>query len=335
MTAPRAQVFGFATASPDEAQTILSAAYAPVRVVAPRAGLRLAVTGAECAGVGVFHTRCETGVVFESASSFDGYTLTSTIAGSQTLRSGHRDVAASSGASPGASSGSALVVDALDITQVRFGAGLDFQGLSIGSDALHAHLALRLDAPVGRRVQFASSLSADDPRLRVLHSLGQAMRDGLSGDAPLAQAPAALSSLREAILGMVVDTLAHSYTDRLNRRAPPMPSPRSVLRAIDFIHQHAEEPLTLADIAAAAGTSARSLQEAFRRFRECTPMEYLRRLRLQRAREDLLDPAKPGRVAPIAMRWGFAHLGLFSIRYRAAYGESPRDTLRRRPDVRE
>jgi AraC-like DNA-binding protein len=100
--------------------------------------------------------------------------------------------------------------------------------------------------------------------------------------------------------------------------------------AVEFIQAHAHEPLTVADIAAAAGLSIRGIQESFQRAFERSPMTYLREVRLGRVHEELriLDPHATS-VADVARRWGFAHMGRFASVYAARFGEYPRETLRR------
>jgi transcriptional regulator GlxA family with amidase domain len=103
-----------------------------------------------------------------------------------------------------------------------------------------------------------------------------------------------------------------------------------VRRAAAFIEEHAGEDIGLGDIARAARVGPRALQMAFRRYRDTTPLEHLRRVRLERAHRELLaaDPAAGDTVAIIADRWGFAHHGYFAASYRRAYGRSPHVTLR-------
>jgi transcriptional regulator GlxA family with amidase domain len=107
------------------------------------------------------------------------------------------------------------------------------------------------------------------------------------------------------------------------------------------MEEHTSEPLRLADIAAAADTPARTLLEAFKRFRNTSPMHYLRELRLERAHELLrktaLEPLTSqgtqvqaqgaASVATIAFDCGFTHLGRFAQAYRQRYGLSPSATL--------
>jgi AraC-like DNA-binding protein len=102
-----------------------------------------------------------------------------------------------------------------------------------------------------------------------------------------------------------------------------------VRAAVDFIHAHAHEPLTVTSIADASGLSIRGLQESFQRVLERTPMEYLREVRLDHAHAELtaLTPST-ATVSDIARRWGFGHMGRFSAGYVARYGQYPRETLR-------
>ncbi|MCU1481462.1 MAG: hypothetical protein JWQ19_2248 [Subtercola sp.] len=106
--------------------------------------------------------------------------------------------------------------------------------------------------------------------------------------------------------------------------------PASVRAAVEFVDQNAHLPIKPADIAAAVGLSTRSLQYALRRYRETTPTALLQAVRLERIRGELhaADP-KTASVAAIARFWGFVHLGRFAGVYRAQYGESPNESLRR------
>ncbi|MBG6102078.1 AraC-like DNA-binding protein [Micromonospora vinacea] len=107
-------------------------------------------------------------------------------------------------------------------------------------------------------------------------------------------------------------------------------TPRAIRRAVAYVDDNADQPLTVDQIATVAGVRPRALQLAFRRHHDTTPMQYVRRVRLERAHRDLqaADPATGVTVTMIARRWGFTHLGRFSTDYRAAYGSSPSHTLR-------
>src|SRR6478672_7521453 len=114
---------------------------------------------------------------------------------------------------------------------------------------------------------------------------------------------------------------------KYGRNLPPM-----LRNAVAFIQENADADIGLDDIAAAVNVSPRSVQYAFRRNLGTTPLEYLRRVRLDRAHRDLkaADPARDT-VTAIAGRWGFSHAGRFSLAYKAAFGTAPSDTLRGYP----
>lgn len=106
-------------------------------------------------------------------------------------------------------------------------------------------------------------------------------------------------------------------------------TPALLRRAIAFIDDNAHLSISLADIAAAIYVSPRALQYLFRKHLDCTPMDYVRRVRLHYAHQDLLASTRATTtVAQIAQRWGFHHTGRFALYYRLTYGHSPHETLR-------
>lgn len=119
-----------------------------------------------------------------------------------------------------------------------------------------------------------------------------------------------------------------NYSDRLWRRPPAAPQ-RKLRVAEEFIRSRLYEPLTLEQIAAASGASLRSLCLAFRAHYHCSPMVYVRQARLEAARTALQAAAPGAQVTGIALGCGFTHLGRFASSYRARYGETPLQTLKR------
>jgi transcriptional regulator GlxA family with amidase domain len=104
--------------------------------------------------------------------------------------------------------------------------------------------------------------------------------------------------------------------------------PPGLRRSVAFIHENADGDIGLTEIAAAANLTPRAVQYMFRRHLGVTPLEYLRRVRMNFAHRDLqaADPALDT-VTSIAARWGFSHAGRFSVTYRQMFGISPSTTL--------
>jgi transcriptional regulator GlxA family with amidase domain len=105
---------------------------------------------------------------------------------------------------------------------------------------------------------------------------------------------------------------------------------------VAYIAANAHRPIGIADIAAACNRGPRALQMAFRHAAGTTPWTYVRSVRLERARQDLLaaDPRQET-VLAVAVRWGFTNRSRFSSQYRDVYGESPGVTLRTSPALDE
>lgn len=105
--------------------------------------------------------------------------------------------------------------------------------------------------------------------------------------------------------------------------------PALLRRAMAFIEENAHRDVAPSDIAAAVYLTPRAVQYMFRRNLDCTPTEYLRRVRLHRAHQELVacSPHETT-VNAIAARWGFAHSGRFAAYYRQTFGRAPLATLR-------
>lgn len=109
---------------------------------------------------------------------------------------------------------------------------------------------------------------------------------------------------------------------------PTRPCPPAVRAVVDLIEDRPEHAWTIVELARHAGVAPRTLQEAFQRELGMSPLERLRRTRLERARRDLVaaDPTTTS-VTDVAARWGFFHLGRFAQTYRSRYHELPSATL--------
>lgn len=183
-------------------------------------------------------------------------------------------------------------------------------------------------------VTFTGINPVDSARARALASLvGHVRRDLLPDDevlsSPLARAEIFRHLAIEALLTFPNTALA--ALDDPAHQDPGRAEPATVRRAVEFIDAHAGEPIGLADIAAAASLSPRGLQHAFARHRDISPLGYLRQVRLEHARRDLLaaDSAAGDTVGAVAARWGFTHASHFTMAYRQRFGETPRTTLHR------
>jgi AraC family transcriptional regulator, ethanolamine operon transcriptional activator len=104
-----------------------------------------------------------------------------------------------------------------------------------------------------------------------------------------------------------------------------------VQRAREFVLDRvgAQDPVQIIDVCRALAVSRRTLQYSFEEVLGLNPATYLRVLRLNRARRDLLaNDVNALQVKDVASRWGFWHLSRFGAEYRELYGELPSVTLK-------
>lgn len=158
---------------------------------------------------------------------------------------------------------------------------------------------------------------------RTWRGLVDVMLADLEREQGLASAPPAAAALQIAVVDGLIASLAGPSDDS---SAPP--HERVVRRAARLIEDHCAEPLGTPDIAEAVGLSIRALQAGFKAHYDTTPMAYVRRARLERVRASLSDGSATS-VTEAALRWGVTHLGRLSGDYRAAFGETPSETLQR------
>jgi AraC-like DNA-binding protein len=160
--------------------------------------------------------------------------------------------------------------------------------------------------------------SAHDPYAALVASLGRELVSHLD----------AYESARDTrIGGAFLDLLALAAATRLDRVAavPAETRQQAMMTRIQaFIEEHLGDPdLSPETIAAAHHISTRTLHKLYET-EDNTITASIRRRRLERCRNDLLDPDRPDRpVSAVGARWGFRDAATFSRAFRATYGLPP------------
>ena len=116
---------------------------------------------------------------------------------------------------------------------------------------------------------------------------------------------------------------------RRDRRLPGMRGalPAGLAQAVRWLDARLDEPIKLEALAAVAGVRPRTLEAQFRLYFRTTPLGWVRRMRLARARQQLLGAPDEASVTRVAVANGFGQLGRFAAQYRREFGELPSATL--------
>ncbi|MGQ4598403.1 AraC-like ligand-binding domain-containing protein [Nocardia sp. R6R-6] len=202
--------------------------------------------------------------------------------------------------------------------------------LRVEADHLQRHLQSLIGRPVLEPIIFDLGMDLRTSRSRSWRAsldllLAETQRSG-----GLLEHPLVAAQIESLVLTGLLLAHRHNYSAALQAEQVPG-APRPVRQVLERIEAYPERPFTIEELATDAGVTVRALQKGFHDLLGCSPMAYLREIRLNRAREALInaDPGSGASVTDIALTWGFMHLGRFSVEYRRRFGESPSQTLRR------
>ena len=199
-------------------------------------------------------------------------------------------------------------------------------GLKIPEDVIEIELETLLGRAPDKALAFDGHLDLSSQNGRdwfdAVALLARGLRKGASLlDNPLISRPAAQAVVRGLLL-----VAPNNYSFELTGEVTAA-GPAYVRRAVTYIEENANQPLTLNQIAEAVHIGPRALQTGFQEHLASTPMSMVRKIRLRNVHE-ALQAASPGEhVSAIAREWGFMHAGRFAIHYAQTYGRSPSETL--------
>ena len=220
-----------------------------------------------------------------------------------------------------------IIVNGFDVTHQRSDANFHYGTMSLPLDDLDA----AADAIIGRELpkkppkRIIRPNSALMFRLLKLHkSVGQLAHD--SSD--VLELPEVLRALENALIHIMVRCLAEGAV--VEPTAGSCRHDTIVARFEEFLEANPDRPLYLTEICAAIGVAERTLRASCEEHLGMGPIRYLTLRRMHLVRRALLrsDPSK-STVTRIVTDHGFWELGRFSVAYRALFGETPSETLRR------
>jgi AraC-like DNA-binding protein len=213
--------------------------------------------------------------------------------------------------------------------QVRTNENWHVFGTRFSSGAIQLELSHMLGRDIVRPVDFDPMVNFDYGAGRIVKRLlVQLYEKAGQHESELAKSGFGMRHIELSLITLILDGMRHNYSTFVNGPERNI-APWQVRAVEEFIVENADQPLSVGDLAIVGGVSARSLQRTFRHHRGCSPMEFLRRMRLERVRNELVHATCGTTVTSAAMRWGFLHLSRFAAEYRTRFNESPSATLRR------
>ena len=97
---------------------------------------------------------------------------------------------------------------------------------------------------------------------------------------------------------------------------------------LDFISLHLDEPLCLQQLEEQSNYSRRTLHYLFHQRFGCSPMQWIRQLRMAQALQRLSHPASGDTVKSVAAECGYRSLSQFGLDFQRAHHRRPSEVLR-------
>jgi AraC-like DNA-binding protein len=198
--------------------------------------------------------------------------------------------------------------------------------LKIAPSVVTQRLALLLDRPVNPPLQLTGAVRPDIMARQRRLMLFLANELDLAGSA----APDVLvTEIEDALVVNFLLETEHNYSALLQGNVRAV-APWQVKRAVEYMEQHWDQPITIEVLTRITETSARSLFQLFKKTHDVSPMVYLAQVRLRHAKDMLSRPTLGTSVTRVGFMCGFSNMGHFALKYYAAFGEKPSDTLKNR-----
>ncbi|WP_321276876.1 helix-turn-helix domain-containing protein [Thiomicrorhabdus indica] len=135
---------------------------------------------------------------------------------------------------------------------------------------------------------------------------------------------------QDFILGTILQDLPVNSIDT----PQVLPSYRHRKQVVDRVRTYLNDcrnntPVTMSELCDIAHVSRRTLQYSFQTILGCSPLRFLRTMRLNEVRRTLKASDGEKQISDIASNWGFWHAGQFSQDYKQLFGELPSETVKK------
>lgn len=306
----------------DEAREVLSSLFLPVSIDPLRTGtpFRASVNGLRLPRSTICYCEYDHGMVAKTAAPIDFHAIQLTMAGAARFDTPSGVL--------GGNPKTGVVLSADQQVNVRHDQKNAVLSFIVKQDILQELVSAWTDDGGNRPLQFQPLFAPNAPRIASVVSLLETIVGEMDRSGGVLESATAVASAEQALLTFLLFGLDHNLSDALKKPAAE-PGDKQVREVEEYIEAHASEPIGLETLAGVTGHSASSIHRAFRRHRDCSPMAYLREVRIRLARRQLLSHDPTQSVTSVAFQCGFTHLGRFASLYKRHFGESPSETLTR------
>lgn len=223
------------------------------------------------------------------------------------------------------------LITTVDLPVVSYVTRADFAKPYLG---MWLELDARVIAQLAAEMDFTTPLQVSATRAMSVVSLDEGVKDALTRLVRLLAEPPLIPFLAPLIQQEIIVRLLNGDHGPSLRRLVAVGSPsQQIAKVVAWLKQHYTEDVLMDDLAAKAHMSASTFRQHFRAVAGMSPLQYLKNLRLQDARQLMLNENLDAGSA--AVRVGYESASQFSREYSRLFGEPPnRDIKRLRESTR-
>ena len=189
-------------------------------------------------------------------------------------------------------------------------------------------LDARAIAQLAAEMEFATPLQISTTRAMSVVTLDEGLQDALTRLIRLLAEPQLIPLLAPLIQQEIIVRLLNGEHGPNLRRLVAVGSPsQQIAKVVAWLKQHYRQDVPMDDLAAKAHMSASTFRQHFRAVAGMSPLQYLKNLRLQDARQLMLNEDLDASSA--AVRVGYESASQFSREYSRLFGEPPQRDIRR------
>lgn len=134
---------------------------------------------------------------------------------------------------------------------------------------------------------------------------------------------------RDSFSGLALESITTELliaTSRQHTKKAENQPPKWLSRVIEYLHENFEHSVGLNDLAKIAEVHPTHLARVFRQFESCTAGDYVRKVRIEKARQKMLYSKQP--LVEIALETGFSDQSHFTRSFKIITGMTPTEYRR-------
>jgi AraC-like DNA-binding protein len=223
-----------------------------------------------------------------------------------------------------------IIVSGLEVIHRRSGLNLAYGSISLPITDWHSAFAAIIGRDFAPRAGQSIVRPPQQPMSRLL-MLYNAVVHFARHTPDILEVPEVVRAVESELIHVMTRCLGEGTavaTSKGNRRREAI-----IARLEELLAANPDRPLYLTEICAGIGVAERTLRAACEEHLGMGPIRYLTLRRMHLVRRALIgaDAARTN-VTRVVTDHGFWELGRFSVAYRAMFGESPSETLRRQTE---